>query len=227
MIRPVVITAPSANCGKTALACRIVAKTPGIQALKITRFHREEHCPVHGVNDAGEDNCDGCAPAPAGFELVEDDAVLRTPGKDTDRLIRAGASPVLWLRAAPTSFEYGLAKAMKHLDPGRPLLIEGNSAATAPGFDAVVVLVWPQQPRGVKASVMPALKRCDHLILVESSSGPARQVPPTLRQACSRAGITVNDLPEPHWLVADWWREDGNAQNELDLSSFCRLVALN
>ena len=227
MTRPLVITAPSANCGKTALACRIVAKTPGIQALKVTRFHREEHCPVHGVDDAGENNCDGCAPAPAGFELVEDDAVLRTPGKDTDRLIRAGASPVLWLRAAPTSFEFALAKAIKRLDPVRPLLIEGNSAATIHGLDATVVLIWPQRPRGVKASVMPALKRCDHLILVEAASGPARQVPPTLRQACSRAGVTLDDLPRPLWLTANWWHEAANAQNELELSSICTELAPN
>jgi hypothetical protein len=227
MIRPVVITAPSANCGKTALACHIAAQTPGIQALKITRFHREEHCPVHGVSTAGDDNCDGCAPAPAGFELIEDDTVLRTPGKDTDRLIRAGASPVLWLRAAPTSFEYALAKAMKRLDAMQPLLIEGNSAATIPSFDATVVLIWPQRPRGVKASVMPALKRCDNLVLVEAESGPARQMPQTLRQACSRAGVTVNDLPQPHWLPAGWWLESANAQNDHKLSPFHGIFAPN
>ena len=216
----VVIAAPSANCGKTALACVMITRTPGVQALKITRFHREEHCPVHGVNDQGQDNCDGCAPAPDGFQLLDDEAILRAPGKDTDRMIRAGAAPVLWLRSAPVSFEYALQKAIKRFDPARPLVIEGNSAATVPGFRATIVLIWPQRTRGVKASVMPALKRCDRLVLVESAREPRRQVPQSLKQACSRIGLELSSLPEPQWLPANWWQAGENAQNELKLSLF-------
>lgn len=227
MPRPVVIAAPSANCGKTALACHIVARTPGAQALKITRFHREEHCPVHGVNEQGQDNCDGCAPAPAGFQLLDDESILRVPGKDSDRLIRAGATPVLWLRAAPTVFEYALRKAVQRFDAAKPLVIEGNSAATVAGFDATVVLVWPQRTRGVKASVMPALKRCEQLVLIEAESGAPRQVPQTLRQSCSRLGMDMNDLPEPVWLPAGWWRESVNAQIDLKLSLFGGLFVRN
>jgi molybdopterin-guanine dinucleotide biosynthesis protein len=205
MAMRVIITGPSANCGKTALACRIVAATPGAQALKITRFHREEHCPVHGINEQGEDNCDGCDPAPAGFELVTDDAVLRTPGKDTDRLMQAGAAPVLWLRAAPHVFRYALAAAIKHFDEAKPLVVEGNSAATLPEFAGKVVLIWPQRTRGVKASVLPALKRADVLVLVEHEEAPHRRIPNTLRSALARAGMTEQDLPKPHWLPAGWW----------------------
>src|SRR5690606_9861049 len=159
VLKSVIIAAPSANCGKTELACRLIARMDAPQALKITRFHRESHCPVHGVNDQGQDNCDGCAPAPAGFELVDDPAVLNTPGKDSDRMIKAGADPVLWLRAAPHVFEYALGAAVKRFDSSRPLVIEGNSAATVAGFAGEVVLIWPQVTRGVKASVLPALKR--------------------------------------------------------------------
>lgn len=213
-MRPIVIAAPSANCGKTHLACALVRALPGAQALKITRFHREEHCPVHGINDQGQDNCDGCAPAPAGFELIDNPAVLSTPGKDTDRLARAGANPVLWLRAAPASFEYALHKAVARYAPERPLVIEGNSAATVGGFSAHVVLLWPQRTRGVKASVMPALKRCDSLVLVEAETAPHRSVPLTLRQACARTGVIESRLPEPVWLPANWWQGDENAQDQ-------------
>jgi hypothetical protein len=213
--RPIVIAAPSANCGKTHLACALVAALPESQALKITRFHREEHCPVHGVNDQGADNCDGCAPAPAGFELIDDPAILATPNKDSDRLARAGASVVLWLRAAPHSFEYALQKAVARFDSKRPLIIEGNSAATVSGFDATVVLLWPQKTRGVKASVLPALKRCDVLVLVESETSPKRVLPQTLRSACARAGVLEDRLPEPIWLSSNWWQRPEIAQSEL------------
>ncbi len=205
MATRVIITGPSANCGKTALACRVVAALPGAQALKITRFHREEHCPVHGINEHEEDNCDGCDPVPAGFELVTDDAVLRTPGKDTDRLMQAGAAPVLWLRAAPHVFRYALAAAVKHFDETKPLVVEGNSAATLPDFAGKVVLIWPQRTRGVKASVLPALKRADVLVLVEHEDPPHRRIPNTLRSALTRAGMTEQDLPKPHWLPTGWW----------------------
>lgn len=161
---------------------------------------------MHGANAQGQDNCDGCAPAPSGFELIDDEAVLRTPGKDTYRLAQSGAQPVLWLRAAPGSFEYALKKAAARFDPARPLVIEGNSAATLPGFDAHVVLIWPQHPRGVKASVMPALGRCDSLVLVETAGSPARVVPPTLRQALARTGRNLEQLPRPLWLAPDWWQ---------------------
>src|SRR5690606_10231097 len=204
---------PSANCGKTALACGLIAAMPGAQALKITRFHREEHCPVHGVDGQGDNNCDGCDPVPAGFELVTDEAVLRTPGKDTDRLAQAGASPVLWLRAAPHVFQYALAAAVKHFDAAKPLVIEGNSAATLPEFGGRVVLIWPQRTRGVKASVLPALKRADVLILVEHEQAPHRRLPNTLRSALARAGMTETDLPNPTWLPANWWL-DGAAGTE-------------
>lgn len=213
--RPIVIAAPSANCGKTELACRLVAAMPGAQALKITRFHREEHCPVHGINDQGQDNCDGCAPAPAGFELIDDPALLATPNKDTDRLARAGASKVLWLRAAPHSFEYALRKAVQRFDPRQPLIIEGNSAATVAEFDATVVLIWPQKTRGLKASVLPALKRCDVLVLVEADATPLRPLPQTLRSACQRIGMDENRLPEVFWLPAGWWKGPENAHNRV------------
>lgn len=214
-MRSIVIAAPSANCGKTFLACALVRALPGAQALKITRFHREEHCPVHGVNDQGQDNCDGCAPAPAGFELIDDPGILATPGKDTDRLAKAGANPVLWLRAAPASFEYALHKAKGRFSSDRPLVIEGNSAATVSGLDTRVILLWPQRTRGVKASVMPALKRCETLVLVESDSGPRRVLPNSLRQACARIGVKESQLPEPVWLPSSWWQSSENAQVQL------------
>ena len=213
-LQPIIVAAPSANCGKTELACRVIRALRGAQALKITRFHRESHCPVHGINEQGEDNCDGCAPAPAGFELVEDDETLRTPGKDSDRMLKAGASPVYWLRAAPHVFEYALKAAMKRFDPARPLVLEGNSAATVSSFIGQVVLLWPQKTRGVKASVLPSLKRVNHLVLVEAEG--RRAIPNTLKSALSRANMQQSDLPEALWLPENWWqKEPGTAEESL------------
>ncbi|MCA8918230.1 MAG: hypothetical protein KDB32_04065 [Planctomycetes bacterium] len=211
--KPIIIAAPSANCGKTELACRLIAGLKDAQALKITRFHRESHCPVHGVNEQGDDNCDGCAPAPAGFELVTDEATLRTPRKDSDRMLKAGANPVLWLRAAPHVFEFALKTALKRFDANRPLILEGNSAATVNDFGGTVVLLWPQKTRGVKASVLPALKRVDCLVLVEDSEGEPRRWPRTLKSAMARQGLETKDLPQPFWLQADWWKSP-KAQSE-------------
>ncbi len=203
-MKPIVIAAPSANCGKTTLACHILSHTP-MQALKITRFHRESHCPVHGVNNQGEDNCDGCAPVPSGFELVTDADVLGMAGKDTDRLQRAGADPVRWLRSSPHVFDYALKRTMRDFSDQRPMLIEGNSAATLVDFDATVILLWPQRTRGVKASVLPALRRHDLLIVEETEDGRC-SLPRTLTAAMRRAG--VSQARDMLWLKRDWWRNE-------------------
>lgn len=213
-MRPVVITGPSANTGKTELACRLVAALGDAQALKITRFHRESHCPVHGVDEHGDDNCDGCEESPSGFELVTDSARLLKQGKDTARLYVAGARPVLWLRAAPHVFDYALRAAMRNFDPARPLVIEGNSAANVPDFDARIVLVWPARSRGVKESVLAALKRCEDLLLVEE--GNRRVMPQSLLEACAKVGVAPAKLPMPVWLKADWWRGSEDEQDWLD-----------
>ena len=206
-MKPIVITGPSANTGKTELACRLVAALGDAQALKITRFHRESHCPVHGVDEHGDDNCDGCEESPSGFELVTDAARLNVPGKDTQRLMAAGAKPALWLRAAPHVFEYALQAALKHFDLTRPLVIEGNSAANVESFEARVVLIWPAKSRGVKDSVLAALKRCEDLLLVEEE-GQERVLPASLLAACAKAGVRTGDLPEPTWLKARWWMSE-------------------
>jgi hypothetical protein len=211
----IILAGPSANCGKTELACRLVAALPGAQALKLTRFHRESHCPVHGINEQGEDNCDGCAPAPAGFELIDDPAILNMPGKDSDRLQRAGAKPVLWLRAAPHVFRYALSAATKRYDSAKPLILEGNSAATVEDFPGFVVVLWPQKSRGVKDSVLPALRRADMLVLVEAESEPHRAWPRSLEATLHRHGIPPTALPEPLWLPANWWQGDQASSTEV------------
>ncbi len=202
-MKPIVITGPSANTGKTELACRLVAALGDAQALKITRFHRESHCPVHGVDEHGDDNCDGCEESPSGFELVTEAARLNVPGKDTQRLTQAGARPALWLRAAPHVFEYALQAALKHFDLARPLVIEGNSAANVESFEARVVLLWPAKSRGVKESVHAALRRCNDLLLVEEEG--SQVLPQSLLAACTKIGVRIEDLPEPVWLKARWW----------------------
>lgn len=205
--RPVVITAPSAHCGKTALACHLIAATPGTQALKITRFHRESNCPVHGVNEVGEDNCDGCAPVPSGFELVDDEETLTVPGKDSTRMLAAGASPVFWLRAAPHVFRYALGHALKRFATDRPLIVEGNSAATIDNFDTAVALIWTHNSRGVKSSVIPALRRADVLVLVESEGEIPQRWPASLIKTLARNSMEQSDLPPPSWLSSQWWRK--------------------
>lgn len=205
-MKPLVITGPSANSGKTELACRLLAIRPGTQTLKITRFHREAHCPVHGVDEHGHDACDGCDDAPAGYEIITDPARINMADKDTGRLVSAGGNPVLWLRAAPHAFAYALRSAISRFDLNQPLLIEGNSAATQPWLDATVVVLWPQYPRGVKSSVIPALRRADKLLVVEAPTDPRKRIPPSLLQACNRAGLELAQIAEPQWLGSNWWQ---------------------
>ncbi|MEE9312434.1 MAG: hypothetical protein V3V10_08490 [Planctomycetota bacterium] len=181
------------------MACQLISTIPNAQALKITRFHRESHCPVHGVDDTGQDNCDGCAPAPDGFQLISDPEILNMSGKDTARMQTAGASKVRWLRAAPHVFEYAIKRAVKEFDPQKPLIVEGNSAATVKEFQATVIVVWPSNPRGIKESVLPALRRCDLLLY----TGEDGELPSSLLSYLEMNGLKPTELAKKFRISAN------------------------
>lgn len=88
--------------GKTELCCCILSLLPGTCAIKIT------------INDAATD-------------VLDDEATIMVPGKDTWRLKTAGAARVVWVRAQESQLEAALADAIARNRTCERLLIEGNS----------------------------------------------------------------------------------------------------
>ncbi|MDK1021245.1 MAG: molybdenum cofactor guanylyltransferase [Candidatus Hydrogenedentes bacterium] len=106
------------NSGKTEFACSVVRKfraTHPIVGVKVTAIDRNDgKCP------RGGEGCGVCSSLQRHYLITEE--VDTGGGKDTERLVAAGASKVLWLRVLKA-----------HLEEGRDALFE------AIGDNALVV----------------------------------------------------------------------------------------
>ena len=88
--------------GKTELCCHIVSLMPGCAAVKVT------------INDHTT-------------EVIDDEASIMAPGKDTWRLKTSGAAKVVWIRAQEKHLAAALADGLARCSMYDRLLIEGNS----------------------------------------------------------------------------------------------------
>ena len=104
-------------------------------ALKITIRH-EGACPRHT-------ECDTCDNGYEPFKILTRDDVIRQKGKDTDRLLSAGASKVVWLQSDANVERAGIEAALACFNKEHNLLIEGNSFLRARSADVAVLVVSP------------------------------------------------------------------------------------
>ena len=88
--------------GKTLLSERLLGLSPGMAAIKVT------------INDRVT-------------EVLDDEASIMVPGKDTWRMMRSGAAAVIWVRARESELPGALADALGRCRNFDRLLIEGNS----------------------------------------------------------------------------------------------------
>jgi len=104
-LRPVIIGIGGANsgAGKTTYASLILNRLKGWGAIKYTKTSL--YC-----------------------SLVEDIKVLSEKGKDTKRLLDAGAEKVLWVQSSFSELEEVLPMAVEMLSHLKGVLVEGNSA---------------------------------------------------------------------------------------------------
>ena len=104
-MRPVIIGIGGAHsgAGKTTYASLILNRLKGWGAIKYTKTSL--YC-----------------------SLVEDIKVLSEKGKDTKRLLDAGAEKVLWVQSSFSELEEVLPMAVEMLSHLKGVLVEGNSA---------------------------------------------------------------------------------------------------
>jgi molybdopterin-guanine dinucleotide biosynthesis protein len=89
--------------GKTTVACRLLGALPSWGAVKYTH-------------------------SPFVTSLVEEDKLVSRAGKDTQRLISAGATQVLWITSPRYKLKPLVNEALKRLSHCNGIIIEGNSA---------------------------------------------------------------------------------------------------
>jgi molybdenum cofactor guanylyltransferase len=125
------IGATGRNVGKTELACAVIrrasARQPVVGVKVTTIASRGAGCPRGGKG------CGVCAALDGRWLLTEE--TKRIPGKDTTRMLAAGARRVLWLRVFREHLREGAEALAAELGPDTVAVCESNSLRriVAPG----------------------------------------------------------------------------------------------
>ncbi len=138
------------GAGKTTVATLILRAFPGWGAIKYTKTSLYA-------------------------SIVDDADVLSERGKDTRKLLDAGAARVLWVKAPPADAGDVLPRAVEMMPDVRGIVIEGNSAIEAIEPDIVIFVCGTEG--AVKESSRKVLRMADIVI------GPPGLLPGTPRDA--------------------------------------------
>lgn len=130
------IGAANRNVGKTELACRLIERLAGegsVYGVKITVIRDESGgCP------RGGEGCGVCTSLFEPYEITSESQ--RDTGKDTSRMLAAGADEVLWLRVHIAELEKGVAALRERVPANVPVICESNTARNAiePGLFLII-----------------------------------------------------------------------------------------
>ena len=117
------IGSAGANVGKTELACAIIRKfwkSALITGIKVTTIKAKDgQCP------RGGEGCGVCSSLDGDFHITEEGS--KSSGKDTARLLAAGARKVFWLRVMKTHLKEGMMSLLDVVGRGEVMVCESNS----------------------------------------------------------------------------------------------------
>ncbi|MBN2270809.1 MAG: NTP transferase domain-containing protein [Sedimentisphaerales bacterium] len=148
------------NVGKTKLACAILrrfAGKHGIVGLKVTAIKEKNgQCPRGGAG------CGVCSSLEGVFCITEEKNSVA--GKDTSRLLAAGAERVFWLRALKSHLAEGLAALLDVVGPDAVSICESNSLrqVVEPGS---FLMVRGTNTKGWKDSARKVKRYADRIVV--------------------------------------------------------------
>lgn len=163
--RMILIGSTGANVGKTELAGAIIGKfsqSRDIIGIKVTTIKAKDgKCP------RGSTGCGVCSSLKDDFCITEE--TNSTSGKDTARLLAAGAARVFWLRVLKESLTEGINTLLDLIPPDTPLVCESNSLrhVVQPGL---FLMVTTPAAKKWKASARSAKEYADRIIISDSGS---------------------------------------------------------
>lgn len=156
--RPIVVAVSglSSNTGKTTLACDLISRLPGWEAIKLTRGH---------YRSCGKDP-QGCCVS----DLLRDEPLIRSgraanyeKGKDTGRFWDAGAANVHWVIVGEDQVERGINEALARVK-STGVLVEGNSFLDYINADFAITCARAGENK-LKTSARRTLAKADALYL--------------------------------------------------------------
>ena len=152
----VAVSGLSSNTGKTTLACELLARLPGWEAIKLTRGH---------YRSCGKDP-NGCCVS----DLLREEPLIRSGreanyefGKDTGRFWDAAAANVHWVIVNEDQVEAGINQALSRVKTAG-VVVEGNSFLEFVEPDFAIMCARAGENK-LKSSARRNLQKADALYL--------------------------------------------------------------
>ena len=147
------------NSGKTVLACALIRHLSSqrpVFGLKVTTIHGDgDVCP------RGGEGCGVCSSLEGEYCITSEED--NGAGKDTEKMVAAGAQKVYWLRVRAGSMDV-IADVIKEvIPPETPVVVESNSLRQViePG---VFIVMKPKGSKTVKPSAQEVLEYADRVV---------------------------------------------------------------
>jgi len=184
----VAVSGLSSNTGKTTLACELLARLPGWEAIKLTRGH---------YRSCGKDP-NGCCVS----ELIRDEPLLRSgrdanyeSGKDTGRFWDAGAANVHWVIVGEDQVEAGIKQALSRVKSAG-VVVEGNSFLDFVEADLAIICARAGENK-MKSSARRTTEKADVLYLstVDDSDREAAIARFEKWRGALTTDLNLNDMP--------------------------------
>ncbi|HUO77928.1 MAG TPA: hypothetical protein VMU21_10170 [Thermodesulfovibrionales bacterium] len=102
--------------------------------------------------------------------LVDERDMLMTEGKDTRRMLDAGAERVLWVKSPPSELGDLLPLAMEKLSDLKGVIVEGNSAIEFLVPD-IIIFTFGNDSENLKESAKGILAKADVVLSEEAAPG--------------------------------------------------------
>jgi len=163
--RMLMIGSSASNIGKTALACALlkqVNKNCDVIGIKVTTIRdKEGRCP------RGGEGCGICSSLEGVYSIVEEFDI--SSGKDTARLLAAGASRVFWLRVREEHLMEGITALLDIIGHDAVSICESNSLrqVVEPGL---FLMVGSRNSKNWKSSALGVKKYADRVVISDGSS---------------------------------------------------------
>ena len=155
-LKIITVSGAHSGVGKTKVAEKLLQIFKAWSALKVSVL-RNGDCPTGR-------NCGICNEIDSEFSIVSSNDKLMERGKDTQRLKKAGAMKVLWLRAKPQGLKKGLKKVISMFKGSEGLIIEGTSVLKYIKPDLAILV--KNKNSILKPSAKKVLNKIDLIITV-------------------------------------------------------------
>ena len=147
------------DVGKTRLACALINKfgsQGNVVGVKVTAIgHVKDSCP------RGGDGCGVCSALQGPFQITEE--TDRKAGKDTCKMLAAGAKKVYWLRVLKSHLDDGVKALMEVVGKDCVFVCESNSLRLAVEPD-VFILVKAAKSEDHKPSIKEVIGYADRVV---------------------------------------------------------------